>query len=266
MNPVRRRRRKLAGAALAAHQRKVGRRSRRSSSRRIRRNPPQRTTTSRRRTHSAAMRAKISRAVKAANRRRSSRPFARTRAVIRRVGIRRSGAVSRRRGIRRAFRSAGSNLSLKTLLSRNVLMTASGAISASFLTSWLLRTYGARLPMANTMWGRIGYKLAIPFAGAWAAKKFAKQHDLAHGMIIGGVVMAVNDLIASFNQPRVAAGAAPVAQVQGPADYASQMIDGLNEGEYSEYFDEDPDGMGEYFDAAVDPLYSNTPAFDSAFA
>lgn len=161
-------------------------------------------------------------------------------------------------------------MSLKTLLSRNVLMTASGAISASFLTSWLLRTYGAKLPMANTTWGRIGYKLAIPFAGAYAAKKFAKQHDLAHGMIIGGVVMAVNDLIASFNQPKVAAGT--VAGVGGPADYASQMIGGMDlnnalaEYDAGEEFNEDPDAMGEYFDGAVDPLYSNTPAFTSAFA
>lgn len=270
MNPVRRRRRRtrrLAGAALAAHQRKVGRRShrttRRRSVRRIRRNP---TVAVARRTrhHSPAMRAKISRAVKAANRRRSSRPF-RTRfaSIRRRVG---------RRFARRSFRRSGGgggSLSLKTLLSRNVLMTAGGAISASFLTSWLLRTYGARLPMANTTWGRISYKLAIPFAGAWAAKKYARQHDFAHGLIIGGVVMAVNDLIASFHAPKVAAGT--VAGVGGPADYASGMIDGMNVDQLSEFaggqeFYEDPDGMGEYFDGAVDPLYSNTPAFESSFA
>ena len=272
MNPVRRRRRrtrKLAGAALAAHQRRLRRnpvrrrstrrRARVSVARRIRRNPVGKK-------HSPAMRRKISLAVKRANRLRASRPVAtRARAIIRRVGS------FRRRSFRRSGGGGGGSLSLKTLLSRNVLMTATGAISASFLTSWLLRTYGARLPMANTTWGRIGYKLAIPFAGAWAAKKFAKQHDIAHGMIIGGVVMAINDLIASFNAPKVAAGT--VAGVGGPADYASRMIDGMElDNALNEYgradgeFYEDPDAMGEYFDAPVDALYSNTPAFTSSFA
>lgn len=141
-------------------------------------------------------------------------------------------------------------------------MTASGAISASFLTTWLLRTYGAKLPLANTLAGRIGYKLAIPFAGAWAVNKFGKQREVAQGMIIGGVVMAVNEIIANFNRPPGAVqGAAGYA---GPADYASNMIDGMNEGDE---FNEDPDAMGEYFDADPDPLYSNSPAFpSSAFA
>lgn len=276
MNPVRRRRRrthKLAGAALAARNKRLGRSSRRRPSARrrrrsvttvsIRRNPVAR----RSRTHSPAMRAKISRAVKAANRRRgSSRSMGlRVRSIARRVRHSRVG-----RSFSRRFRRSGGgggSLSLKTLISKQVLMTASGAISASFMTSWLLRTYGSKLPMANTMWGRIGYKLAIPFAGAYVAKRFAKQHDLAHGLIIGGVVMAVNDLIASFNAPHVAAGT--VAGVGGPADYASNMIDGMdvqNALGAGEEFYEDPDGVGEYFDAPVDPLYSNTPAFTSAFA
>lgn len=278
MNPVRRRRRRtrrLAGAALAAHNKRLGRSRRRPRARArrrrsvttvsIRRNPVARR---RSRTHSPAMRAKISRAVKAANRRRGgSRSLGlRVRSVARRVRHSRAGRAIARRYHRSGGFSGG--LSLKTLISRQVLMTASGAISASFMTSWLLRTYGAKLPMANTMWGRIGYKLAIPFAGAYLAKRFAKQHDLAHGLIIGGVVMAVNDLIASFNAPHVAAGT--VAGVGGPADYASNMIEGMDIqnalGRGDDEFYEDPDGMGEYFDAPVDPLYSNTPAFTSAFA
>lgn len=262
MNPVRRRRRKLAGAALAAHQRKAGRRSRRTTSRRrvsrrIRRNPP--TVARRRSGPSAAVRRKISLAVKRANRHRASRPIrSRARAIIRRV---RSGGFRslRRRSFRRSGGSGGSRgLLIKTLFSRQTLMTAGGAIGASFLTSWLLRTYGAKLPMSNNMWGRIGYKLAIPFAAAYGAKKFARQHDLANGLIIGGVVMAVNELIASIGKP---AGA--VAGVSGPADYASHLIAGLDE---VPEFSEDPDSLGEYFDADVDPLYSNTPAFNSSFA
>lgn len=272
MNPTRRRRRrKLAGAALMAHQRKLGRRSprRRATVRRrrstrgrasIRRNPV-RAVARRSRTHSPAMRAKISRAVKRSMAVRRSRPSYRARAVVR----------SFRRRFSRRSGGGGGSLSLKSLVSRPVLMMASGAISASFLTSWLLRTYGSKLPMANTMWGRIGYKLAIPFAGAYAAKRFAKQHDMATGMIVGGLVMAINDLIASFNAPKVAAGT--VAGVGGPADYGSGMIPGLDSTMGLEQFSrgdgefyEDPDGMGEYFDDAVEPLYSNTPAFTSTFA
>lgn len=276
MNPVRRRRsrrHKLAGAALKSHNRRLGRRSRRTTARRsVRRTRVRRNPVTRSRTHSPAMRAKISRAVKAANRRRGSRPIrSRITAVARRA--RHSFRTFRaRRSFRRSGGGGGGSLSVKSLFSRSIVMTASGAISASFLTSWLLRTYGSKLPMANTMWGRIGYKLAIPFAGAYAVKKFAKQHDVANGMLIGGVVMAVNDLIASFNQPKVAAGT--VAGVGGPADYASAMIPGMDSSnllnDYSradgEFYDEDPDGLGEYFDAPVDPLYSNTPAFDSSFA
>lgn len=262
MNPVKRRRSRRARSGGT-----VARSTRRRARRSVRRNPTVKVRRSRH--HSPAMRRKISLAVKRANRLRASgggrrRSVAVIRTAPRRSLRRRSVSVARRSARRsfRRFSGGGGGISIKSLLSKDILMTASGAISASFLTTWLLRTYGSKLPMANTLAGRVGYKLAIPFAGAYVANKFLKQRQVAQGMLIGGVVMAINEIIANFNRP--AGAVAGVGGYAGPADYASQMIDGMNEGEF---MGEDPDGMGEYFDAPVDPLYASQSAFpESAFA
>lgn len=210
MNPNRRRsrsRRRLFGAALAAHQRKSGR-----SRRRVRRNPNV-STRRRRRTSrpsppkmTTAMRAKISRAVKAANRRRASAPRGIARLFRRRST---SSAVARRSSYRaparRFFRRrsgggsrfGGGSLvgAFKSALSKDLLFKAGGAVGASLGVGLLLQRYGSSLPMSNNKWGRVAYSVGIPIAAAYLVRK--KNRSLAEGMVIGGLVMGINALIST---------------------------------------------------------------------
>jgi len=274
MNPTRRRRttrrrRKLYGAAAAAHARKVGGgRRRRSSSRRrsprrvvhtvshrVRRNP----TVRRGRTHSPAMRAKISRAVKAAQRRRSSGGGS----IVRRV----SSSIRRRRSGGGGGGSFNLSNPFKQIFSKQTLTVAGGAVASSFLTQFILTRYGASLPMANQTFGRVAYKLLIPVAGAAAVKRFNK--DLASGMLIGGAVMAINELIASF-VPR--AGGTQVAALKsygdeteyaGEADFATDTYMADVATGMPSALSGDDEQLGEYFQGE-DPFDSQS-AFESAF-
>lgn len=274
MNPTRRRRttrrrRKLYGAAAAAHARKVGGGRRRSSSRRrrssrrvvhtvshrVRRNP----TARRSRTHSPAMRAKISRAVKAAQRRRKSGGGG---------VVRRSFSAIRRRSSGGGGGGGSFNLTnpFKQLFSKQVLTVAGGAVASSFLTQFILTRYGASLPMANQTFGRVAYKLLIPVAGAAAVKRF--NRDLASGMLIGGAVMAINELIASF-VPR--AGGTQVAALKsygegeydGEADYATDTYMADVATGMPSALSGDDESLGEYFQGE-DP-FDSAPAFEAAF-
>ena len=225
MNPHRRRarrsRRRLYGAALAAHQRRLGRRSRvrlnpvrRRRRRHVRRNPvssPPKMT--------PAMRAKISRAVKAANRRRQSGGGAR-RSVVRLAH--RSPSRSRRR--LSIGRFGGSALtSLRSMASRPMLMKAAGAVGASFATGWLLNRYSNMLPMSTNRYGRIAYSVGIPFLGAYLIRK--RSRDLAEGMVIGGLVMGINALIQNF-APAIAAQGAVAATGAYPVRFPSNKVAG----------------------------------------
>ena len=171
---------------------------RRASARRIRRNPPKMTP---------AMRAKISRAVKASIRARkfnkptqSSGPVVRYRnRTVTRV-IRRSAPV-RGRVVRRR-RSRGSSLggfNLKSILGGDTLKLAGGTVGAAALTTFVLSRFGASLPMANTPYGMIAYKLAIPLAGAYLVRRMDRK--VAEGMVIGGVVLAINQVISMVSTP-----------------------------------------------------------------
>lgn len=227
MNPRRRRRsRRLFGAALAAHQRKVGRH-------RVRRNPVRRRR-HRRRYYAArcnpvrrasppkmtpAMRAKISRAVKAANRRRRSGGGVR-RSVVRFAS--RSPSRSRRRFS--VGRFGGNALSsFRSMASRPMLMKAAGAVGASFATGWLLNRYSNLLPMSTNKYGRIAYSVGIPFLGAYLIRK--RSRDLAEGMVIGGLVMGINALIQNF-APAVAATAQVAATGAYPIRFPSNKVAG----------------------------------------
>ena len=171
----------------------------------VRRNPSPRAKVSRRRRTrtvarrssppkmTPAMRRKISIAVKAANRRRAA-----SSGVVGRV---RSAVASyRRRSPSRRFsggisRGGGLSNSLKSFISKPMIMKATGAVGASVLTSYVLRNYGAKLPMANTTYGKALYLLGIPFAAAYLLRN--KSPQLAEGIAIGGLVMGINTLIAN---------------------------------------------------------------------
>lgn len=264
---------------------KTNRIRRSRSSRRVRRNPPK---------TSAATRAKISRAVKASFRRRRAsgglRKASRSpvRAVARRRSRRRSvvrafsASPARRRSVRRSIRrrssgGGGSGGSIvKQLMGRQVLSLAGGAIGASFATTFLLTKFGAKLPMANTQHGRLLYKIAIPAAGAFLVRKH--NRDVATGMLVGGIIMVANDLIASM-----AGGTAALKEYaddgdgeeysyySGEADMASQTYmedsdeESLGEGEISG----DDGELGEYFEGSsdfnTDPIYSSATAFQTGF-
>lgn len=265
MNPVRRRRRRssrrrLYGAALKAHQRRIGRGSRKSRPRRrvrhrrVRRNPVGRG-------HSTAMRSKISRAVKASFRRR--RGGVTTRAVSR---VRRSFSFARPR--RRRGGGGGGGLSfanpLKAMFSRSTLTMAGGAVASSFLTQFVLTRFGAQLPMSNQVYGRVAYKLLIPIAGAALTKRF--NRDLASGMLVGGAVMAINELIAQWAAPKggptVAAMKAYGQEYDGEADFATDTYMADVATGMPETLSQAED-LAEYFEG--DNPFDSAPAFKNEF-
>lgn len=176
---------------------------RRRLGRRVRRNPPvQARRTTRRRTVrrtvarsaartssiSPALRAKISRGVKLANARRRSGG-----GIARRVF---SSSPARRSASRRSsgglMRMGGGN-PLTKIFSKEILMTGGGAVAASLATGYLLANYGSKLPLATQTYGPLIYHLAIPTAGYMLTRK--KAPAFANGLLIGGIVMAVNDIM-----------------------------------------------------------------------
>jgi hypothetical protein len=145
----------------------------------------------------------------------------------------------------------------KQLFSKQTLTIAAGAVASSFITQFVLTRYGAQLPMANQTLGRVAYKLLIPVGGAMAVKRF--NRDFASGMLIGGAVMAINELIAAYG-PK---GSAVAAVGQYGQEYdgdigAGGMPSALSDGE---------DAMGEYFNGEADyatATYEGDNPFDSA--
>lgn len=170
-------------------------------------------------------------------------------------------SVRRRRSGRRSFGGGGSII--KQLTSKSVLSLAAGAVGASFVTTFVMSRFAAQLPGANTQPGRLFYKLAIPAAGAFLVRKV--NREAATGMLVGGVVMVVNDLIANLGKPGTVAG---YSGYGGEADFATQSYmlgegEEFGEQELGEYFDE-----GEELGAAefnTDPLYQSQPAFATSF-
>lgn len=167
--------------------------------------------------HSPAMRAKISRAVKRAmrsrrsgggsiRRMRRSRPMAIAR---RRSSRRRSSASSgglyvikgrklnpprRNRRFSRRRRNPDFNISsLRGLLSKDILIVAAGAVTASVATGYVLNKFGTSLPMATSTYGLMAYQLAIPMIGAYVLRN--KYKSFAVGLAVGGIVMAITSVM-----------------------------------------------------------------------
>lgn len=120
--------------------------------------------------------------------------------------IRRRGRRMVRSFRRRARRSSGGalgKLNIRSILSRQNLEVAGGAIGAGFLTTYVVGRFGASLPGMTNNWVRMGYKIAIPVVGATLVKKF--NRNLAQGMVLGGIITVLNDLLASFLTPAATA-------------------------------------------------------------
>lgn len=188
-------------------------------------NPPRRRRKARRvavarraRHHSPAMRAKISRAVKASMRRRhAGGGSASRRRTTMAVARRRSYSPARRRsfstgglyvikgrklnpGRRRRFHRRRSNpgmglATIKGLLSKDVMVMAAGAITASVGTGYIISRYGLSLPLMTTSYGPAIYQLAIPLAGAYLIRR--KSRNFAAGLVVGGVIMAITTVMKS---------------------------------------------------------------------
>jgi hypothetical protein len=150
------------------------------------------------------MRRKVSAGVKAY--------FARKKAG--KLAVVRTGARSvARRFSRPARRSVsrfggGGSISMKSIFSKPMLTTVGGAIGAGFLTNLVLGKWGASLPMINSPIGSIAWRLIIPVGGAYIVRK--KNRQLAEGMIIGGLVMAVTEAIRLY-MPQAQIAGVPIA-------------------------------------------------------
>ena len=93
----------------------------------------------------------------------------------------------------------------KETFSKQMLMTAGGAVAASFGTGYVLNIWGASVPLASNYFGKLIYVLGLPVVAAGLLRK--KSPDLAQGLIIGGLVMTVNSLMQSFKGTSAAAPA-----------------------------------------------------------
>lgn len=213
-------------------------RSGRFTRRRYRKNPPKMTP---------ALRAKIGRRVKAAMRAKKMGGHRRTRTRTRvRTVVRRSAPVVRYRTRTRRIvryrarrhamarrhhrrRSAGSRgvsipIGVKSVFSKDTLTIAGGAIGSGLLTSIVLNRFGTMLPMSGSPIGGIFYRLAIPVGGAYVVNKFLKQRKLAEGMIIGGVVLALNQVINLYlPQVGAAVNATPAPAIAPTGEYLGAL-------------------------------------------
>jgi len=142
----------------------------------------------------------------------------RTRMITRRV-VRSN--PRRRRGGRRSSASLG-GLNIKSILSRNNLTIAGGAVAASSLTDYVIRNFGRNLPGITNIYAVSAYQVAIPVVGAYLTRRFSPA--LAQGMLIGGLANGLGSLIANFLTPattatRPAATAAMPRRTRGMGEY-----------------------------------------------
>lgn len=124
---------------------------------------------------------------------------------------RRRNPVGRRH--KRNGGGGGSNplATAKQLVSKDTLMTAGGAVLGGLVTSFLFSRFGPtklnaagqpvlksatefKLPGSDSRYGPMLYSLLFPVIGAFALQK-AKQPQLARGMVIGGAVLLIQNVV-----------------------------------------------------------------------
>lgn len=97
---------------------------------------------------------------------------------------------------------------IKSLISRENLVTAGGVVAASIVTRFVATELAKRkiaLPLAAQYptAANAVYNLAIPVLGAALTRRFSPA--LARGMIFGGLAASISSLITSFNTPKTTA-------------------------------------------------------------
>jgi len=130
--------------------------------------------------------------------------------------VRQVRANARRR--RRSVSGAG-GLNIKSILSRNNLTIAGGAVAASSLTDYVIRNFGRNLPGITNVYAVSAYQVAILAVGAYLTRRFSPP--LAQGMLIGGLANGLGSLIANFLTPatRTAATAALPRRTRAMGEY-----------------------------------------------
>jgi len=97
---------------------------------------------------------------------------------------------------------------IKSLVTRENLVTAGGVVAASIVTRFVASELAKRkiaLPLAAQYptAANAVYNLAIPVLGAALTRRFSPA--LARGMIFGGLAASISSLITSFNSPSTTA-------------------------------------------------------------
>jgi len=142
-------------------------------------------------------------------RRRTRRTRKSTRARRSRRSRRRSSSriivVGRRVRVRKGSILNMNPFKIKSLISRENLVTAGGVVAASIVTRFVATELAKRkiaLPLAAQYptAANAVYNLAIPVLGAALTRRFSPA--LARGMIFGGLASSISSLITSFNAPK----------------------------------------------------------------
>jgi len=176
---------KPKGTSMA--RRKSSRKSRRSRSRRRRKSAVRSTRRRTRRTRKST---------RARRSRRSRRSSGRIIVIGRRVRVRKGSILNM------------NPFKIKSLISRENLVTAGGVVAASIVTRFVATELAKRkiaLPLAAQYptAANAVYNLAIPVLGAALTRRFSPA--LARGMIFGGLAASISSLITSFNSPSTTA-------------------------------------------------------------
>jgi len=138
-------------------------------------------------------------------RRRTRRTRKSTRARRSRRSRRSSGriiVIGRRVRVRKGSILNMNPFKIKSLISRENLVTAGGVVAASIVTRFVATELAKRkiaLPLAAQYptAANAVYNLAIPVLGAALTRRFSPA--LARGMIFGGLAASISSLITSFN-------------------------------------------------------------------
>lgn len=142
-------------------------------------------------------------------RRRTRRTRKSTRARRSRRSRRRSSGriivIGRRVRVRKGSILNMNPFKIKSLISRENLVTAGGVVAASIVTRFVATELAKRriaLPLAAEYptAANAVYNLAIPVLGAALTRRFSPA--LARGMIFGGLAASISSLITSFNAPK----------------------------------------------------------------
>jgi hypothetical protein len=110
--------------------------------------------------------------------------------------------VGRRLSVRKGSILNMNPFKIKSLISRENLVTAGGVVAASIVTRFVATELAKRkiaLPLAAQYptAANAVYNLAIPVLGAALTRRFSPA--LARGMIFGGLAASISSLITSFN-------------------------------------------------------------------